>query len=220
VGWSPQASTITFNCGADTVSIVNNLQSDCKAEMQVTELDIIRTKVELYKNANDSSPTFEIATNTTYPNVDEKAAIAKWAKIREGCISRENEAITTAQQPANAMQKAFSDKENEFRKQMTAQVSSLIVALYQSKVTYGEFAQKRYEMISNVISAERDYRAAILMQDRDTQMRAEQLAIQQQQNNLSAWNTYMQSVNARQPVHVQSNCITNKSGNTSTTNCY
>ena len=241
MGWSPQASTITFNCDADaasTASIVNNLQSDCKIGMQVNELDIIRTKVDLFENASESAPTFEIATNTTYPNVDEKAAIAKWAKIREECMSRENEAIATSQQPSNAMQRAFADKENGFRRQMTAQVSSLIVALYQSKVTYGEFAQKRYEMTSSVISAERDYRAVTLMRDRNSQVQAEQLAIQQQQNNINALSIYMQSVNARQPqvqpqlspqvqpqiqfpstTRLPTICTTQKLGDISTTHC-
>ena len=60
VGWSPQASNITFGCGADTVAIVKELQTDCKTEMQNPDLDIIRAKIELYRNANDPAPTFDI----------------------------------------------------------------------------------------------------------------------------------------------------------------
>ncbi len=59
------------------------------------------------------------------------------------------------------------------------------------------------------------------MADRDAQMRAEQIAQQQLQNNLSAWSSYMQSVNARQPqtINLKSNCTTSKIGNVVTTNC-
>lgn len=226
VGWSPQESNITFTCGADIVAIVKDLQNNCKAEMQDAELDIIRTKVELFRLAPNSPPAFDIATNTTYPNAKENIAIAKWAKIREACISKVDDAITSSHQPSTAMQKSFTDKQAEFRRQITAQVSALIVALYQGKLTYGEFAVKRYEMASSIDSAAADYRTAMLMQDRDAQMKAQQLAMQQQQNNIMAWGNYMQTVNARQPVmqqpttaRLQTNCVTNKFGNTATTNC-
>ena len=131
----------------------------------------------------------------------------------------------------NALQDAFAEKSKSYAQQINAQVGALIVALYQSKVTYGEFAQKRYEMVAAIVNAQQDYKAALLQQDRDLQMKAEQMALQKQQNNILAWSTYMQSVNARQPqAQVQTiqplptnrnsiNCTTNRIGNTINTNC-
>lgn len=226
-GFTLLASTITFNCGADTAGIRKDIQNSCKADMNNPELDIIRNKVELFRLVTDNPPSFDLTTNNSYPTAKEKVAIAKWAKLREDCSAKDNDAINAnAQPPANEMQRVFFEKETAFRKQMNAQIGSLIVALYQGKITYGEFAQKRYEMVSAILSTETDYRSAMLMQDRDAQMKAQQIAIQQQQNNIMAWGTYMQTVNARQPViqqptttRLQTNCVTNKFGNTSTTNC-
>jgi len=44
-------------------------------------------------------------------------------------------------------------------------VSELIVAVYQAKLTYGEFAQKRYEIARDTPAAERQYREAVLIAD-------------------------------------------------------
>jgi len=232
IGWSPLVSTITFNCGADTDKLLATIGTECKTELLNTDLDSIRDKVEIFKNLN-SAPPFSIATNDSFPSDTDKVAIAKWAKIREGCINKEDVLLANNKQYLSALQNIFFDKEREFNKKISSQLSALIVALYQSKLTYSEFAQKRYEMSSSIASADRDFRAATLMQDRDAQIKAQELAIQQQQNNINTWATYVQSVNNRQSqtyiqpaysaqpqtIKVQSNCITNKFGNTTTSNC-
>ena len=226
-GWTPLESTITFRCGADIANIRKGIQGDCIEDMKNPELDPIRGKVELYRAINSNPPSFDITTNTAYPTAKEKLVIAKWARIREVCIAKDFEAVaSTNPPPMNSMQKVFQDKELEFSKQMVSQIGSLIVALYQGKLSYGEFAQKRYEMAANISNMEADYRSTIAMQDRDGQMKAQQLALQQQQNNIMVWNGYIQSVNSRPAViqqpsttRLQTNCVTNKFGNTSTTSC-
>ena len=222
-GFTLLTSTITFNCGADTAALLKDAQSSCDEQMKNPDLNSIRNKVELLRTANSGPPPFEIATNNSFPTQKEKQAISIWAKLREQCGKQSKEALSQNDTlVANAMQQAYVDKQKEFRRQIEGQLSSLVVALYQSKLTYGEFAQKRYELVESVVSAEREYRAATLIRDRDLQVRSEQLALQQQANNINAWNVYMQSVNARQPqtVRLQSNCNTTKVGNSSTTNCY
>ena len=98
------------------------------------------------------------------------------------------------------MQATFNQKQIEFRNQVSSLVGSLIVALYQGKLPYGEFAQKRHEGYMAVVSAERDFRSATMIQDRNAQMQAQDIAIKQQQNNINAFSGYMNSVNARQPI--------------------
>jgi hypothetical protein len=226
-GWTPLESTITFRCGADVANIMKDVQNQCREDMKNPELDPIRGKVELFRSTSDNPPSFDITSNTSYPTAKEKPVIAKWARIREACIKKGAE-ISSANNPPpmNPMQKVFQDKEAEFSKQMNSQIGSLIVALYQGKLSYGEFAQKRYEMASAITNMEADYRTSVLMQDRDAQMKAQQLAIQQQQNNIMTWNNYVQSVNSRpvvvqQPTttRLQTNCVTNRIGGVSTTNC-
>lgn len=227
-GFTLLKSEITFNCGTNVAEANAQLQSQCKAEMENPALNIIRNKVQLYRAINDSPPPFEIATNKNFPTAKEKEAIKQWAKVREGCQERDDEMTASVPKPATQMQQAYADKQLEFRRQLQAGINALVVALYQSKLTYGEFAQKRYDFTRNVAAAEREFRAAALMQDRDLQVKAAQLALQQQQNNIAAWNTYMQSVNARQPqtirvegaIQVKKNCNSTASGNTVSTYCY
>lgn len=221
-GWTLLTTTIKFSCGQDIAGLHKVALSDCSNDMKSEQLDPIREKVELMRMSNDDSPPFGIATNNSFPTEKERDAIAKWAKIREGCVKRDNDIILSAPKPSNPLQAAFYEQILAFRKQVTSRVGELIVALYQSKLTYGEFAQKRYEMVSNIQASERDYRSSVLLSDRDAQFKAQQLAQQQQSNNLAAWSTYMQSVNSRQPqtVHLQTNCTTSKVGNNSTTNCF
>lgn len=196
--------------------------------MQSKELDSIRNKVELLRVSSGSPPPFDIASNKNFPTAKERVAIAKWAKIREGCVSRSDEISSAGIQGANPMNSVYLEKQREFGKQVSAQVGALIVALYQMKLSYGEFATKRYEMAASIASAERDFRAAAIMQDRqlsqqdrDLQLKSQQVVLQQQQNNILAWNAYMQSVNARQPqtIRLQTDCNTTRIGNMSSTEC-
>ena len=112
-------------------------------------------------------------------------------------------------------------------KEAAARVGQLIVALYQQKLTFGEFAQKRYEITREAASAEQEFRRSTQLADQQRQMQAQQLAQQQFQNNLIAWSAYMQSVSARQAqtVHLDgsirapTHCISQQVGNTVSTNC-
>jgi hypothetical protein len=215
-GWSPQVSEITFQCGQDTNALIKTEQEVCAKEMQTSELDAIREKVELFRE-NDSPVPFQIASNQNFPTTVERNAIEKWAKIREACNSRYYSIIANAKQVGNQLQRNHSQQDLSYSKQLTASVSELVLALYQQKLTYGEFAQKRYEISQAIGNARREFRASVLTADRDAQARANQLVEQQMQNNLMLWSTYMQSVNARQPL--KANCVTQKMGSTITTNC-
>ena len=74
----------------------------------------------------------------------------------------------------------------------------LILALYQQKLTYGEFARKRYEITRDALGALNELRQAYIDHEEQRQM----LAQQQLTNTFAAWSEYMQAVNARQPQTV------------------
>lgn len=111
-----------------------------------------------------------------------------------------------------------------FGAEAEAKVSELVVSLYQQKLTYGEFAQRRYTIGKAAVDASRQYREARMLQDQERQLQAQQLASQQFANSMNAWTNYMQAVNARQPqtVHLTSSsvhCMSTRLGNTVNTNC-
>jgi hypothetical protein len=208
--------------------ITEQMRSDaaqCTSDMQSPDLDPIRHKIELYRASVDSPPPFEIASNDTFPTNSERPAIGKWATIRDECIKRSN----AVQYPPSAtpLQIANIQQDRSFAHETAARVGELVVALYQAKLTYAEFAQKRYEIGRTQAAAELQFRAAALIADHDRQVQGQQLAQQQFQNNLIAWSAYMQAVNARQPqavrldgnVRIKTNCISQDLGALVSTNC-
>jgi hypothetical protein len=217
LGFTPQVSEITFQCGQDTNTLLLNDRGVCEKEMQTEELNLISTKVELIRD-NESPVPFQIASNQDFPTDQEKPAIAKWAKIREDCVRRSVGIISNAKLNGTQLQQTQAQQDLAYSKNLSASVAELIVALYQQKLTYGEFAQKRFEISRSITAAQREFRASILIADRDAQSKAQLVAEQQMQNNMMAWSTYMQTVNARQPLRV--NCTQQKFGNTITTHCY
>lgn len=205
------------------------LQGDnaqCANEMQSTDLDLIRQKVELFRSTLDTAPPFVIASNDTFPTSAELPVIAKWATIRDDCVERAS-ATPYIPPSASPIQAAFLQQDRAFSTEAGARVSQLVLSLYQGKLTYGEFAQRRYEIGRDAAAAERQFRAATLIADHERQVQAQQLAQQQFQNNLIAWSTYMQAVNARQPqtVHLEgamrlnTSCTSQRFGNMTATDC-
>jgi hypothetical protein len=190
----------------------------CKIDMRNTEIDPIRNKVELIRETFDSPVPFQIATLDTFPTTEDLPAIMKWATTRELCVNR-FDAASTIPPSATPLQVAFIQQDRSFIKQAVAGINELIVSLYQQKLTYGEFAKKRYEISRDAALAERQFRQSTLLADQERQAQAQQLAQQQFQNNLATWSVYMQSVNARQPQTIHLNCSSYRIGNTVNTNC-
>ncbi len=225
VGWSPQVSAITFSCSPKIAELLKNADDECKSDFSTVELDPIRSKVELFRKSAESSVPFDIASNDKYPTAHERTAIGKWAKLREICFERNRQITDVEVAGLTPLQQTYTQQMRGYRDQMQARVGELIVALYQSKLSYSEFALKRYEITRSITSAQRDFRASTLLADRDAQMKAQQIAEQQMQNNLMVWSTYMQAVNARQPqfqnndVRLRTNCTSNRIGQMVTTNC-
>ena len=224
------AQTRALETGQDNQSIQNQISSlgdQCANAMAAPELDPIRHKVELWKTRFDTPPPFEMASNDNFPSESEKPTIAKWATLRDQCIQRDD-AISIVPPSASALQANFIQENRSFFTEAQGKIDGLVVALYQAKLTYGEFAEKRYEIGRDAAEAALQYRQAALLADQERQVQAQQLAQQQFQNRLIAWSVYMQSVNARQPqtvrlegdVGLKANCTSSQLGTSVQTSCY
>jgi hypothetical protein len=201
----PGSATITFSCDIQNgASPIKAAADQCKSDYETAELDVIRYKVELYRDGTAAAPPFAIASNDTFPTAAERIAISKWATLRDECIGWV-QALQTIPASSNALQTAYIEQDRSFSREVSASVSALIVALYQEKLTYGEFARKRYEIGRDGAAAELAFRQAALDHDQQRQMQAQQIAQQEFSTRLMAWNAYMQTVNARQPqtVHIE-----------------
>jgi len=195
------AACATHESTQDTQAGIVTADEECKSEMlAANDLDPIRSKVELYKQLSDGPPPFEIASNDAFPTDKERPLIVKWATIRDSCIKRQ-EAWLVVPTSANAQLVAVFQQEVSIFKEATANIGELIVSLYQQKLTYGEFAQRRYWISGEASAAELAYRQSVL--DRDEQRRRQ--AQQQFAATLTAWGNYIQAVEARQPQNVYLN---------------
>lgn len=195
-------------------------RKQCVADMSTPELDPIRSKIEFFRKSDEPTP-FQFASLDSFPTPAERPLIGKWAQLRDACMQRER-AVDPTPQNANALDDAFIKQQMAFEMEAGARVSELVVALYQQKLTYGEFAQRRYEITKASSDASRQYRESRLLQDEDRKLQAQQVANQQFSDNLNAWSNYMQAVNARQPQTVRLNsvnCTSKRFGNVVNTNC-
>ncbi|KVD70142.1 hypothetical protein [Burkholderia ubonensis] len=197
------------------------VRKQCETAFATPELDPIRHKIEFMRE-QDEAPPFEFASIDAFPSAAERPLIAKWATLRDQCVKRAH-AVDVIPPNATPMDITFIKQEQAYTTEAEGRVSELVVALYQQKVTYGEFSQRRYEIGKAASDAQRQYREARLIQDQDRQLQAQQVANQQFSNNLNAWANYMQAVNARQPqtVHLSTSlhCTSTQLGAFTNTNC-
>jgi hypothetical protein len=187
--------------------------TQCEVDLRSPALDPIRKDVEVLRPWDGPAPLFEIASNNRFPTEAERDAIAVWATIRDVCIRRQLE-IATVPQSASSLSTVVLQQDASYGAEAAARVSELVVGLYQGKLTYGEFAQKRYEIGHNAAAAEREFRQAVAIADQDQRAREMRLAQEQFRNNVAAWSAYTQAVGARQPyvptpnTSVTTNCTT------------
>jgi hypothetical protein len=217
-GFTPLTSTITFTCGVDLAAVTQAVVARCASELRSPELQPLRGKIELDRPSSDRPPPFEIISNETFPSSADRLLIAKWATVRDRCLQEQID----LPQPAGmtALTTARYQQIKAFGTEMAGRIGDLILALYDDKMTFGEFAQKRYEIGKDGAAAQRQFLAATLQAD-------QQAAQQQLQTNLLAWSAYMQGVNARQPqtirvqgtVGLQTHCMSSKVGDFVNTNC-
>jgi hypothetical protein len=193
---------LQFTCGTTLAQKVQSADEQCRSSMSAPSLDPIRNKVELLRERGDLPVPFQVATNNTFPSAAERDAISLWASLREGC-NRQSDAISRVPAGASALQASSIQGSMQFYRQGEAQVGELIVALFNQKLTYGEFALKRYEIGRDVVNAELAYRQSALEKDEQRALQLRQVAELAYANQLNAMANYIQAVNARRPLEVQ-----------------
>ncbi|HJU21835.1 MAG TPA: hypothetical protein VJ891_04940 [Casimicrobiaceae bacterium] len=97
-------------------------------------------------------------------------------------------------------------QDRAFFKDAYARVGDLIVALYQQKLTYAEFAQKRYEVTRNANAVERLFRQSAALQDEQRRVDAQHMAQRQAIDDRAAWTAYMRALDADAPRTVYLQC--------------
>lgn len=165
----------------------------CKSELdQDPALEPLRGKVELYRVDFISSPPFAILANESFATGAELPAIAHWADIREKCRKAGDAAFKMPSAAYDNQRQYVTDMRSMIRSQVQG-IDALLVALYQQKLTYGEFAQKRFDINRDTSGAISDMRRAA--EDRDAQGAA--AAQQSFANAMGIWSNYIAAVNAR-----------------------
>jgi len=105
----------------------------------------------------DAATPFEIASNDSFATDDERKAIGTWATLRESCNARFDDLYKPAGNTAPLQAVNFQQMDS-FRREALGRESALLVSLYQQKLTFGEFAQKRYEIFRDAVAAQRQFR--------------------------------------------------------------
>jgi hypothetical protein len=179
----------------------------CIADLEADRsLDPIRDKIELRRANAEAPPPFSLLSNTNYPSAQEREAIVAWERERERCRNSKL-AINDIPAHADGFDANFLREMNGLGLKAGGQVDALTVALSQGRMTYGEFAQKRYEVGRDLAEASRQFRQAALEADFQRRQQEGALAVQQFQAVTNAWGTYMQTIQARQPVITTGNCM-------------
>jgi hypothetical protein len=144
------------------------VHKQCATDLATHELDPIRDKIEFSRKL-DEAPPFEYASLDAFPTPAQRPLIAKWANLRDACMERER-GVNVIPADATPLDETFIRQEKAFQTEAEAKVSELLVSLYQQKLTYGEFAQLRYEIGKAAVDADRQYREARLIQDQNRQV--------------------------------------------------
>jgi hypothetical protein len=185
-------------------SLIVNLRASidqCKTNLAVVDLDSIRGKADPSRIAADGPPPNAVASNDTFPTKAERSVIAKWMTIRTACRDR-FDLLLVVPPTANIAQASSLKQVFALTRASEANVGALIHALYEQRVTYGEFAQKRFEITqaATILNSEID-QALHGQGQTDLPGTERHLA-----STIAAWEAYIKLVNAREPrtVHINS----------------
>ncbi len=136
------------------------------------ELATIRQKVGL---DGVKSQTFSMLADNSKPTDQEKLALRKWGDMRDVCLKQIHESMSLQRVPMQILNVNDASA-------MGSQ--SLLVELVNGNMTYSEFAKKRSELSAFVNDKIAQIDAVLRAQSADAQYKANQIAIEAQQNSL------------------------------------
>lgn len=124
-----------------------------------------------------SEQNFSMLTNAAKPTKAEQALILIWGTKQEDCMK--------LQKKANELQRIPPQVRTLLDSYSTTQ-QSLIAQLYLGKLSYAEFASKRQTIANTTNEAIVGVQGALAKQEADAQARADQIALQANQNMIMA----------------------------------
>jgi hypothetical protein len=200
---TPAASGATQAQWEAVYAALKASRDECKASMETPDLNLIRHKVQLYREPGDEPLPFEIATNDAFPSTEDRPVIARWASLRDECI-RHIDAVQLVPQGANAVQTAVVQQLRAFGNQAAGDVTDLVISLYQQKLTYSEFGRK----VNDLAGAQGAFNLAMQQANagsNNAQQQLQDLQTAQQQftDMLDAFSKYVRTVSARKPKTVR-----------------
>jgi hypothetical protein len=184
-------------------SLVSEMRASieqCKHALAAAELDSIREKADPSRTAADGSPPTAIASNDTFPTGSERKVISKWITIRDLCLNP-FDALLVVPPSATAVEATSLGQVFTLTRASESNVGDLIQALYEQKLTYGEFAIKRYEFTRDAAALNAAINEVGLKERNGSGLVETE---QQLSHTIADWKTFVAAVKARRPrsVHV------------------
>jgi hypothetical protein len=131
------AMTLILLAGSAGMESRAILQSCTQRVQTDRDLDPIRTKIELYRTAMSGAPPPAMLADQSRPSPEERIAIAEWNSIREACVQEE-----------------LSLRPNlEPLRQANERMGLLVAALYEGRLTYGQFVAERMNTSDRMFAA-------------------------------------------------------------------
>jgi len=166
----------------------------CKKSLSSPTLDLIRSKADPLRVAADGEPPLALTSNDAFPSESDHLVIAEWMNLRDLCVAR-FDALGADLPSPNGISDIVLQQLLMLSKLSSASVGDLILALYQGKMTYGEFARKRYEFTRDSAAINAAFNQAALDQDQRQLVQAQQ----QMSRAAAAWETYINELRLREP---------------------
>jgi PBP1b-binding outer membrane lipoprotein LpoB len=174
-----QHNTEDSQSAADINAVSSAAEQQCAAEMKSPELDPIRDKVSI---ENAINPPVRFLVNNNKPTPKEAQALLTWASLREKCAGYERAAIASLPVPpdmdADIKERAKAGLNNVID-QAQRGGNYLIAALYEKRMTYGEFNKHRADLSQKILAEHAAYVATWVEQDKASTLQKAAVAQQQ-----------------------------------------
>lgn len=131
---------------------LQTISQACMQRMQTDrDLDPIRAKIELSRGGMSGAPPPTMLADQSRPTSEEKAAIAKWNSMRAACVQEQIQYGSSLSLPPNL--EPLRDKLMLTGHQADERTGLLVAALYDGRLTYGEFAAERMKTTDQMVTS-------------------------------------------------------------------
>lgn len=164
---------------ADITAGANRVREQCEAEFKSPELDPIRDKVILGIPLN---PPVRLLVITDKPTPKEGQALLAWASARERCAGYQRASVANMPLPPSmdgSIKEQVKTGLYHVADQSMRGVNYLTAALYEKRMTYGEFNKQRTDLTTKLMDENSALMATLFQQDRANAMQKAAAAQQQ-----------------------------------------